>query len=56
MKITYALMVLSIATGFALCVLYSLEQGDQTALWCGLLMMTVVPVALYALQDSLSGL
>lgn len=56
MKITYLLIALSIVTGFALCALYSLWQGDQTPLWGGLLMLTVVPVALYALRDSFGRL
>lgn len=56
MKTTYMLIALSIVTGFVLCVLYSLEQGDQTPLWVGLLMLTVVPVALYAVRDSFDRL
>ncbi len=56
MKITYVLISLSIVTGFALCVRYSLEQGDQTSLWGGLLMLTAVPVSLYSIRDSLDKL
>ena len=56
MKITYALTALSAITGFALCIHYSLEQGDQTNLWVGLLMITAVPVALYMLRESFEKL
>lgn len=56
MKITYVLIALSIVTGFALCVRYSIEQGDQTSLWGGLLMLTAVPVALYVMRESLDKL
>lgn len=56
MRITYVLISLSIVTGFALCVRYSIEQGDQTSLWGGLLMLAAVPVALYSLRNSLDEL
>lgn len=56
MKITYVLISLSVITGFSLCVLYSLGQGDQTILWGGLLMLTVVPVTFYMMRESLEDL
>lgn len=56
MKLTYVLISLSVITGFSLCVRYSLEQGDQTSLWVGLLMLTAVPAALYMMRESLEDL
>lgn len=52
MKITYAFIALSVITGFALCIRYSLEQVDQTGLWGGVLLLTAVPVALYGMYGS----
>ena len=56
MKITYVLIALSVITGFALCVLYSLKQGDQISLWGGLLLLTATPAALYIMRESLEDL
>ena len=56
MKITYVLIALSAITGFALCVLYSLKQGDQISLWGGLLLLTATPAALYMMRESLEDL
>jgi hypothetical protein len=45
----YILPAISIVVGMTLCVAYSLGQEDPVMLWGGLLLITAVSMALYAL-------
>ena len=47
----YILPAISIVVGMAMCVAYSLGQEDPVMLWGGLLLITAVSMALYALFD-----
>lgn len=47
----YTLPAISIVVGMAMCVSYSLSQDDPIMLWGGLLLITAVSMALYALYD-----
>lgn len=54
MKTTYLkhiLPALSIVVGMTMCVSYSLDQEDPIMLWGGLMLITAVSMALYALLD-----
>ena len=48
----YILPTLSITVGMAMCVAYSLSQEDPVMLWGGLLLITAVSMALYAMCES----
>jgi hypothetical protein len=50
-SLKYILPALSIVVGMTMCVSYSLGQEDPTMLWGGLLLITAVSMALYALFD-----
>ena len=45
----YILPAISIVVGMTMCVAYSLGQEDPAMLWGGLLLITAVSMALYAL-------
>lgn len=47
----YTLPAISIVVGMAMCVSYSLGQEDPVMLWGGLLLITAVSMAMYALFD-----
>lgn len=47
----YILPAISIVVGMAMCVAYSIGQKDPVMLWGGLLLITAVSMALYALFD-----
>jgi hypothetical protein len=48
----YALPAISIVVGMTMCVAYSLGQDEPFMLWGGLLMITAVSMALYAMCES----
>lgn len=47
----YILPAISIVVGMAMCVAYSIGQEDPVMLWGGLLLITAVSMATYALFD-----
>jgi hypothetical protein len=47
----YILPAVSIVVGMTMCVAYSLGQEDPVMLWGGLLLITAVSMATYALFD-----
>lgn len=49
----YILPALSIVVGMTMCVAYSLGQEDPVMLWGGLLMITAVSMAMYAIFSDL---
>lgn len=51
----YIMPALSIVVGMTMCVAYSLGQDDPLMLWGGLLMITAVSMALYAMCESWEG-